>query len=110
MNFKEIKKHQICNSTAEFLIFTGQSGTNTIEVRVEEDTVWLTQKLMATLFEVTIPTISEHLTNLYTQGEISQTATLRNFRTVQKEGTRDVTRNTEKILDFRFFDAFPQLT
>ena len=52
MNSKDEKKYQIRNSTAEFLIFTGQSGTNSIEVRVEEETVWLTQKLRSLNDEV----------------------------------------------------------
>ena len=89
------KKLRIRNSTAEFLIFTRQAGESGIEVRVEEATVWLTQKLLGTLFDVTVPTINEHLTNLYSQGEISEQATLRNFRTVQKEGKREVTRNVD---------------
>ncbi len=95
MRFKEDKKYQIRNSTVEFLIFTSQSCKNSIEVQVEENNVWLTQKLMATLFEVIVPTINEHLTNLYAQGEISKIATIRNFRRVQKEGNREVTRNTD---------------
>lgn len=101
MRSKKDKKYQIRNSTAEFLIFTSQSGKNSIEVRVEENNVWLTQKLMATLFEVTVPTINEHLTNLYAQSEITQTATIRNFRIVQKEGNREVTRN----IDFYSLEA-----
>ena len=95
------KKLQIRNSTAEFLIFTRQAGEDGIEVRVEGETLWLTQKLMAAMFEVTVPTISEHLANLYAQGEISAPATLRNFRTVQKEGAREVARN----VDFYNLDA-----
>ncbi len=95
------KKLQIRNSTAEFLIFTRQAGESGIEVRVEEETVWLTQKLMATLFEVTVPTISEHLGNLYTQQEVSAAATIRKFRTVQQEGNREVARN----VDFYNLDA-----
>lgn len=95
------KTLQIRNSTAEFLIFTKQAGENTIEVRVEDETVWLTQKLMGVLFEVSVPTINEHLANLYAQGEIAKGATIRNFRTVQKEGNRDVTRN----VDFYNLDA-----
>ena len=95
------KKLQIRNSTAEFLIFTKQAGENSIEVRVEDETVWLTQKLMAALFEVSVPTINEHLANLYAQEEISKASTIRNFRTVQKEGNRDVTRN----VDFYNLDA-----
>lgn len=80
------QKLQIRNSTAEFLIFTRQAGEDGIEVRVAEETVWLTQKLMAALFEVTAPTISEHLSNHHAQGEVSRAATVRNFRTVQKKG------------------------
>ena len=87
------KKLQIRNSTAEFLVFTSQAGEDGIEVRVEDETVWLTQKLIATLFDVTVPTVNEHLANLYAQEEISEVATIRNFRTVQKEGARDVARN-----------------
>ena len=70
---------RIRNSTAEFLIFSKQAGENSIEVRVEDETVWLTQKLIAVLFEVTVPTIHEHLTNIYQQGELRQEATIRNF-------------------------------
>ena len=55
------KKANIRNSTAEFLIFTGQSRENSIEVQVAEESVWLTQKLMGVLFEVSVPTINEHL-------------------------------------------------
>ncbi len=51
----------IRNSTAEFLIFTGQAGEKSIEARYEDGTVWLTQKLIAELFEVKVPTINEHL-------------------------------------------------
>jgi len=95
------KKLQIRNSTAEFLVFTRQAGEDGIEVRVAEETVWLTQKLMAVLFEVTVPTINEHLANLYAQGEITEGATLRNFRTVQREGAREVARN----VDYYHLDA-----
>lgn len=89
------KRLQIRNSTAEFLIFTNQAGESTIEVRVEGETVWLTQKLMAVLFEVSVPTINEHLGNLYAQGEIGKDSTIRNFRTVQLEGTREVSRKLD---------------
>jgi hypothetical protein len=92
---KKENKLQIRNSTAEFLIFTRQAGEEGIEVRVAEETVWLTQRLMAVLFEVTIPTINEHLSNLYSQGEIVKGSTIRNFRTVQKEGGREVARNVD---------------
>ncbi len=89
------RKLQIRNSTAEFLIFSKQAGENSIEVRVENETVWLTQKLIAVLFEVSVPTVSEHLANIYQQGELTQEATVRNFRIVQKEGNREVARNVD---------------
>ena len=78
------KKLQIRNSTAEFLIFTGQSGEQSIEARYEGETVCLTQKLMAALFDVSVATISEHLKNIFEQGEITREATIRKFRTVQR--------------------------
>jgi len=91
----EEKRANIRNSTAEFLIFAGQSGENSIEVRIAEESVWLTQKLMGILFEVSVPTINEHLSNLFSKNEISKSATIRDFRIVQKEGTREVTRSIE---------------
>lgn len=91
----EQKRATIRNSTAEFLIFTGQASENSIEVRIAEETVWLTQKLMAVLFEVSVKTINEHLINLFSQNEIRKDATIRNFRIVQNEGGREVSRNIE---------------
>jgi hypothetical protein len=82
---KPEKGLRIRNSTAEFLIFTRQAGEDGIEVRLEDETVWLTQKLIGVLFEVTVPTVNEHLANLYAQGEIFRRATIRNFRTVRRE-------------------------
>ena len=57
-------KKDIRNSTAEFLIFLAQSGGDGLEVRYEDETIWLTQKLMARLFEVDVRTVSEHLRNI----------------------------------------------
>lgn len=98
---KKDNKLQIRNSTAEFLIFTKQAGEDGIEVRVAEETVWLTQKLMAELFRVDVRTISEHLVNIYQNSEQNKEATIRNFRIVQKEGEREVARN----VDFYNLDA-----
>ena len=98
---RDRKKIQIRNSTAEFLIFTSQAGENGIEVRIEDETVWLTQKLIAELFQVTVPTISEHLDNIYKEKELSREATVRKFRIVQTEGNRQVGRN----IDFYNLDA-----
>lgn len=76
----------IRNSTAEFLIFTRQSGEEGIEVRYEDETIWLTQKLMAELFEVTIPTINEHLKNIFESGELQSDSVIRKFRTTAADG------------------------
>jgi hypothetical protein len=78
---------KIRNSTAEFLIFTNQAEADGIEVRVQDNTVWLTQKLIAVLFGVDVRTVNEHLKNIYRQGELTKEATIRKFRTVQAERT-----------------------
>jgi len=91
----------IRNSTVQFLIFTDQSGEQSIEARYDGETIWLTQKLMATLFDVTVPTINEHLKNVYGTDEISREVTIRKFRTVQTEGNRKVARE----VDFYNLDA-----
>jgi len=82
----EDKKLQIRNSTAEFLVFTKQAGENSIEVRVEDETVWLTQKLIATLFEVSVPTINEHLKNIFSSGELVEDSVIRKFRITATDG------------------------
>ena len=82
----------IRNSTTEFLIFTSQAGENSIEARYEDETIWLSQKLMATLFEVDVRTINEHLKNIYAQNEQTETATIRKFRIVKTEGNREINR------------------
>jgi len=80
------KKLHIRNSTAEFLVFTRQAGESGIEVRVEDETVWLTQKLMAVLSEVAVRTASEHLGNLVASGEQTEDAAIRKFRTTAADG------------------------
>jgi hypothetical protein len=88
-------KLQIRNSTAEFLIFTRQADEDSIEVRVAEETVWLTQPFIAELFQTTVPNISMHLRSIYETGELTAEATLKNFLTVRQEGARQVRRNLE---------------
>ncbi len=66
-----------------------------IEARYEDETIWLSQKLMAQLFDVDVRTVNEHLKNIYDQGELVREATIRKFRIVQTEGNRDVSRNVE---------------
>ena len=89
------KSLSIRNSTLEFLIFTGQAGEDDIKVHYQDETIWLTQNLIAELFGVAKSTISEHLSNVYKAGELEKEATVRNFRTVQKEGDREVERDLE---------------
>ena len=91
----EPSRKLIRNSTAEFLIFTAQDAGASIEARYEDDTVWLTQKLMAELFGVDVRTISEHLGNVYSSGELEREATIRKFRIVRSEGSRQVTRGID---------------
>jgi hypothetical protein len=89
------EKNLIRNSTAEFLIFTSTAGEESIEVRYEDETIWLSQKMMAALFDVRIPTINVHLKNIYESGELTREATIRKFLIVRTEGNRDVSRNLE---------------
>jgi len=88
-------KLQIRNSTAEFLIFTNQTTGEAIEVRIENNTVWLTQKLIAALFDVDRSVITKHLNNIYQENELSKEATCAFFAQVQIEGNRQITRNIE---------------
>jgi hypothetical protein len=88
-------KLQIRNSTAEFLIFTAQGGDGGIEVRLEDGTIWLSQRLIAELFQVAIPTVNEHLAAIYSQRELLKNRTIRNFRIVRQEGSRTVAREIE---------------
>lgn len=82
----------IRNSTAEFLIFTGQAGEQSIEARYEDNSIWLTQKLMAELFQVQPQNITQHLKNIYAEGEVQEAATCKDFLQVQAEGGRQVKR------------------
>ncbi len=83
---KPEKKLQIRNSTAEFLIFTRQAGEDGIEVRVAEETVWLTQKLISVLFDKGRSTITEHLKNIFETGELEGKAVCRDFRLTAGDG------------------------
>lgn len=80
------EKKLIRNSTAEFLIFTSQAGEQSIEARYEDETIWLTQKLMAALFDVSIPTINEHLKNVFEAGELDADSVIRKFRITAADG------------------------
>jgi hypothetical protein len=79
----------------EFLFFTSEDGQTRVECRFESDTLWLTQALIAELYQKDVRTINEHLVNIYKEREIEQNATIRNFRIVRQEGERQVTRALE---------------
>jgi len=83
----------IRNSTAEFLIFTSQAGSDGIEVRVEDENVWLTQKIIAKLFEVQIPTINEHLKNIFNTKELEENSVVRNFLITASDGKKYKTKH-----------------
>lgn len=86
------KELQIRNSTTDFLVFTRQNGEEGINVRIEGETVWLTQDGIAMLFDKARTTITEHIRNIYQSGELQEEATCRKFRLVQQEGDRMVQR------------------
>ena len=90
---QEIKK-------GEVVIYKSKSGPY-LDVRLEKETVWLTQKQMAGLFEKDVSTINEHIKNIYKEGELKKGATIRNFRIVQREGGRTI----ERKADFYNLDA-----
>lgn len=75
-----------------FILYTDSNGAVKLNVFIEDETIWLSQKLMAELFEVDVRTISEHIQNIYKTKELAEISTVRNFRIVQKEGTREVNR------------------
>ena len=93
------KKDEITirSSAAEYLTYVASVGDqqDSIEMRYEDENIWLTQKMMATLYDVGLPTINEHIKKIYADSELEVAATIRNFRIVQTEGSRQVTRDTK---------------
>ena len=89
------KKREIRNSTAEFLTFVAEGKENGIQVLYKNETIWATQKAMAALFDVGIPAINKHLTNIFAEGELKKEATVSKMEIVQTEGNREVKRMME---------------
>ena len=93
------KKDEITirSSAAEYLTYAASVGDqqDSIEMRYEDENIWLTQKMMATLYDVDVRTINEHIKKIYSDSELEEDATIRNFRIVQTEGSRQVTRDTK---------------
>lgn len=76
----------------EILIYQTDDGQTNIEVKIEDDTVWLTQQQMSELFQTSRTNVVEHIKHIYEDGELDEISTCRNFRQVRKEGNREVTR------------------
>lgn len=91
------QEQAIRSSAAEYLTFVAATGdsTESMEMRYEDENIWLTQKMMSALYDVDVRTINEHIQKIYEDGELTEEATIRNFRIVQTEGSRQVTRDTK---------------
>ena len=79
-------------NNSQLIIYKTEDGRTKLDVRLEDETVWLTQKLMAVLFQTTVPNINMHLKSIFEEGEIEEQATIKDFLIVQKEGNREVKR------------------
>lgn len=92
----EKRKNEITihSSAAEYLTYVASVGNqaDSIEMRYEDENIWLTQKMMAVLYDVSVPTINEHIKRIYDDGELTEKATIRKYRIVQTEGSRQVNR------------------
>ena len=86
------KKFEIRNSPAEFLTFVAEGKEDGIQVVYQDETIWVTQQAMAELFDVKVPTINYHLSQVFKDGELQEDRTIRKIRIVQLEGTRNVER------------------
>jgi len=98
------KNLNIRNSTAEFLIFTSQNGEDSIEVKVQDETVWLTQKLIAELFDKGRSTITEHLKNIFAENELDENSVCREFRHTGNDGKQYNTKyyNLDAIISVEY--------
>lgn len=83
------------NNTGRILIYQTEKGDTKIDVYFEEDTIWMTQRSMCELYQVAKSSISEHISHIYEDGELDEKATVRKFRTVQMEGSREVERERD---------------
>lgn len=91
------------STSSEIILYQGEDGQSRIQVRLDGGTVWLTQRLLAELYQKDVRTINEHIQNIFEEAELDPGATIRKFRIVQVEGKREVTRlvdhyNLEAIL------------
>lgn len=87
------KKKSDNDQTSQILLYQTEDGRTRIDCRLEDETIWLTQGQMAELFQTTIPNINLHLKSIYEDGELAETATIKNYLIVRSEGRRQVTRD-----------------
>jgi len=87
-----MKEKLILNNTAEYLTFVAATGIGGVEIRYEDENIWITQKMMAVLYEVDVRTINDHVQKIFDDLELLRDSTIRKFRIVQNEGSRQVTR------------------
>ncbi len=87
----------IRSSAAEYLTFVAAGGGSeaSVEMRYEDENIWLTQKMMATLYDVSVPAINQHLKRIFTNNELTREATVKQYLIVQTEGSREVRRKVE---------------
>ena len=83
------------DSPDDFLIYDAPDGNTRIEVRMQNETVWLTQKQMAELFQTSVPNINQHLATIFADGELASEATIKKYLIVQTEGKREVSRQID---------------
>jgi hypothetical protein len=83
------------NDQSELILYQTDDGITRIHVRLVDGSVWLTQRQLADLYQVSVPTVSEHLHNIFAEGELSPEATVRKFRTVRTEGNRTISRTVD---------------
>lgn len=82
-------------SNSQIIIYQTEDGRTKIDVRLEKETVWLSQRMMAELFQSTVPNINMHIKNIYEEGELNAQATIQDFLIVQQEGNREVSRHVD---------------
>ena len=86
------------------IVYVDDNGKPQVDVRFQDETVWLTQAQMVDLYQSSKANVSEHIKNIFDEGELDPAATVRKFRTVQKEGNRNVTRAPHTLTNFKKHD------
>ena len=94
---RPLEEKSIRSAAAEYLTYIASAEGNpqSVEIRYEDENIWLTQKMLATLYGVEVHTINEHISKVFVDSELIEQATIRNFRIVQTEGSRQVSRNVK---------------